>query len=324
MPKKTVLANKSIHVEALERLRQETSVVTAYSIPVEEILALLPQVHGVILGTGLTMGTVEMDLAENLEAIGRHGVGLDNVDVAAATERGIMVCHTPGVLTETTADFTFALLVCVARRVVEAVRYVREGRWKTWAPMLCLGYDLYGSTLGLIGLGRIGGAVAKRATGFEMRTLYYDVNRQPSLEEELGLTYVDLDTLLRESDFISLHTPLTSETYHMIGAEQFKMMKNRAILINTSRGQVVNGEALCEALASGEIAGAGLDVTDPEPIDADDPLLKLDNCVVVPHIASASIATRTLMATLAGENLIAALQGRMPRNPVNPEVLDKR
>ena len=292
--------------------------------PREVLLQEAKEVDGILSLLTDTIDSELMDASPNLRVVSNYAIGYDNIDVQAATERGIMVCHTPGVLTETTADFTFALLVCVARRVVEAVRYVREGRWKTWAPMLCLGYDLYGSTLGLIGLGRIGGAVAKRATGFEMRTLYYDVNRQPSLEEELGLTYVDLDTLLRESDFISLHTPLTSETYHMIGAEQFKMMKNRAILINTSRGQVVDGEALCEALASGEIAGAGLDVTDPEPIDADDPLLKLDNCVVVPHIASASIATRTLMATLAAENLIAALQGRMPRNPVNPEVLDKR
>ena len=292
--------------------------------PREVLLQEAKEVDGILSLLTDTIDSELMDASPNLRVVSNYAIGYDNIDVQAATERGIMVCHTPGVLTETTADFTFALLACVARRVVEAVRYVREGRWKTWAPMLCLGYDLYGSTLGLIGLGRIGGAVAKRATGFEMRTLYYDVNRQPSLEEELGLTYVDLDTLLRESDFISLHTPLTSETYHMIGAEQFKMMKNRAILINTSRGQVVDEEALCEALASGEIAGAGLDVTDPEPIDADDPLLKLDNCVVVPHIASASIATRTLMATLAAENLIAALQGRMPRNPVNPEVLDKR
>ncbi len=227
-------------------------------------------------------------------------------------------------LTDTTADFAFALLVCVARRVVEGVGYVREGRWKTWGPMLCLGYDVYGSTLGLIGLGRIGTAVAKRATGFDMRILYYDTYRQPEQEKELGLIYADLGTLLRESDFISLHTPLTSETYHLISSEQLRMMKNTAILINTSRGQVVNQKALYEALVSGEIAGAGLDVTDPEPIDADDALLTLDSCIVVPHIASASVATRTFMATMAAENLIAGLQGRMPRNPVNPEALDRR
>lgn len=265
-----------------------------------------------------------MDTAPSLKVVSNYAIGYDNIDVEAATERGIMVCHTPGVLTDTTADFTFALLACVARRVVEATNYVRDGRWRTWSPMLCLGHDLHGATLGLIGLGRIGGAVAKRATGFEMRILYYDVYRQQSLEEELGLIYTDLDTLLRESEFVSLHTPLTPETYHLMGAEEFRMMKRTAILINTSRGQVVDQPALYQALVSGELAGAGLDVTDPEPIDPDDPLLDLENCVVVPHMASASVATRTLMATMAAENLIAALQGRMPRNPVNPEVLDRR
>jgi glyoxylate reductase len=263
-----------------------------------------------------------MDSAPRLRAVSNYAIGYDNIDVQAATERGIMVCHTPGVLTDTTADFAFTLMASVARRVVEAVQYVRDGKWKAWGPMLCLGHDLYGATLGLIGLGRIGGAVAKRATGFEMRLLYHDLNRQPILEKELGLIYADLDTVLRESDFISLHTPLTSETHHMIGAEQFEKMKHTAVLVNTSRGQVVDQAALYDALASGRIAGAGLDVTDPEPIDPNDPLLELDNCVIVPHIASASVAARTLMATMAAENLVAALQGRMPRNPVNPEALD--
>jgi glyoxylate reductase len=263
-----------------------------------------------------------MDAAPRLRVISNYAIGYDNVDVRAATERGIMVCHTPGILTDTTADFAFTLLACVGRRVVEAVRYTREGRWKTWGPMLCLGHDLHGATLGLVGLGRIGSAVAKRAVGFEMHILYHDIERLPALEKELGLSYSDLDSLLAQSDFVSLHTPLTPETHHLIGARQFKLMKKTAILVNTSRGAVVDQHALYEALVSGEIAGAGLDVTDPEPIDPDDPLLQLDNCVVVPHIASASVATRTLMSILAAENLVAALQGRMPRNPVNPEVLD--
>jgi glyoxylate reductase len=265
-----------------------------------------------------------MDAAPRLKVVSNYAIGYDNIDVQAASERGIVVCNTPGILTDTTADFAFALMACVARRVVEAERYVRAGKWKTWGPMLCLGYDLHGATLGLIGLGRIGGVVAKRATGFEMRLLYYDLHRQPRLEQELGLVHADLDTVLRESDFISLHTPLTPETYHMIGAEQFSMMKETAILVNTSRGQVVDQGALYEALVAGKIAGAGLDVTDPEPIDPHDPLLELDNCLVVPHIASASVATRTLMATMAAENLVAGLQGRMPRNPVNPEVFDQK
>ncbi len=265
-----------------------------------------------------------MDAAPRLRVVSNYAIGYDNIDVPAATERGIVVCNTPGILTDTTADFAFTLMACVARRVVEAEKYVRAGRWRTWGPMLCLGYDLHGATLGLVGLGRIGAAVAKRASGFDMRLLYYDVNRQPSLEQDLGLVFADLETLLSESDFISLHTPLTSKTYHMIGAEQFGLMKETAIFVNTSRGQVVDQAALYDALAGGRIAGAGLDVTDPEPIDPHDPLLELDNCLVVPHIASASIATRTLMATMAAENLVAGLQGRMPRNPVNPEVFDSK
>lgn len=265
-----------------------------------------------------------MDAAPRLRAVSNYAIGYDNVDVRAATERGIMVCHTPGILTDTTADFAFTLLTSVSRRVVEAAQYVRAGKWRTWGPMLCLGHDLHGATLGLVGLGRIGSAVAKRATGFEMRILYHDVERVPALEEELGVVYSDLDSLLARSDFVSLHTPLTSETHHLIGARELKLMKRSAILVNTSRGPVIDQEALYEALVSGEIAGAGLDVTDPEPIDPEDPLLQLDNCVVVPHIASASVATRTLMATMAAENLVAALQGRMPRNPVNPEVLDQK
>jgi glyoxylate reductase len=291
--------------------------------PRDVLLREAEEVDGLLTLLTDTIDADLMDASPCLKVVSNYAIGYDNIDVQAATERGIMVCHTPGVLTDTTADFTFTLLACVARRVVEGVRYVREGRWKTWGPMLCLGYDLHRATLGLVGLGRIGSAVAKRATGFEMRILYHDVDRRPSLEEELNLIYADLETVLRESDFVSLHTPLTPETYHLIGTEQFKMMKNTAILVNTSRGQVVDQRALYEALVSGEIAGAGLDVTDPEPISADDPLLMLDNCAVVPHIASASIATRTLMATIAAENLVAALQGRMPRNPVNPEVLDR-
>jgi len=291
--------------------------------PRDVLLEEAGEVDGLLSLLTDTIDAELMDAAPRLKVVSNYAIGYDNVDVEAATERGIMVCHTPGVLTDTTADFAFALLACVARRVVEASEYVREGRWKTWGPMLCLGYDLHGATLGLVGLGRIGSGVAKRATGFDMRVLYHDVSRQPSREEELGLTYVDLETLLRESDFVSLHTPLTPETHHMMGREQFTMMKSTAILINTSRGQVVDQKALYEALVSGGIAGAGLDVTDPEPILRDDPLLTLDNCVVLPHIASASVATRTMMATMAAENLIAALQGRMPRNPVNPEVLDR-
>lgn len=182
---------------------------------------------------------------------------------------------------------------------------------------MLLGWDIHGATLGLVGMGRIGSGVARRATGFGMRILYYDVVRREDLEEELGLEFVDFETLLERSDFISLHVPLTSETHHLIGTEQFRLMKPTAILINTSRGPIVDPQALYEALKSGQIAACGLDVTEPEPIPMDDPLLTLDNCVIVPHIASASIATRTKMAA---ENLIAGLKGEMPPHPVNPEV----
>ena len=290
--------------------------------PREVLMAEVKGVEGLLSLLTDTVDAELMDAAPALRAVSNYAIGYDNIDVQAATERGIMVCHTRGVLTDTTADFAFTLLACVARRVVEAALYVRAGRWQTWGPMLCLGYDLYGATLGLVGLGSIGSALARRAKGFDMRVLYHDLEPLPNLEKELGLAYIDLNTLLKESDFVSLHTPLTPETFHLIGAEQLRMMKKTAILVNTSRGQVVDQKALHEALVSGDIAGAGLDVTDPEPIDPDDPLLQLDNCVVVPHIASASVAARTLMATMAAENLVAALQGRMPRNPVNPEVLD--
>lgn len=290
--------------------------------PREVILEEVAEVEGVISLLTDQIDAKVMDAAPNLRVISNYAVGYDNVDVEAASERGILVCNTPGVLTDTTADLAFALLVCVARRVVEGDRYVRGGKWRTWGPMLLLGQDIHGATLGLVGLGRIGRAMAKRASGFEMRILYHDIYRQPDLEKELGLTYNDLETLLRESDFISLHTPLTSETYHLIGVDQFKMMKNTAILINTSRGPVVDEKALYDALLSGQIGGAGLDVTDPEPIDAEDPLLTLDNCLIVPHIGSASVATRTLMATMAAENLVAGLQGRIPPHLVNPQVLD--
>lgn len=262
-----------------------------------------------------------MDAAPKLRVISNYAVGYDNIDVAAATQRGIIVGHTPGVLTEAVADFTMALLLAAGRRVVEGERFVKAGRWKAWGPTLFLGRDIHGATLGLVGLGRIGGGVARRARGFAMRILYHDIARREDLERELGLIYTDFETLLRESDFVSLHVPLTEDTHHLMSKEQFALMKPTAILINTSRGPVVDQRALYEALRSGKIAGAALDVTDPEPIAPDDPLLSLDNCLIVPHMASASIATRTKMATMAAENLIAGLRGEMPPHPVNPEVL---
>ncbi len=265
-----------------------------------------------------------MNRARKLRVISNCAVGFDNIDVQEATKRGIIVGNTPGVLTETTADFAFALLMAAARRVVEGDKVVRAGRWKTWGPMILLGQDVHGATLGIIGLGRIGSAVAKRAKGFGMKILYADVARNKQAEEELGIEFVDIDTLLTRSDFITIHVNLTPETHHLIGLKQFEKMKRTAILVNTSRGPIVDNMALYDALRSGKIAYAALDVTEPEPMPADHPLLTLDNVIIVPHIASASVATRTRMALMAADNLIAGLKGEMPPTPVNPEVLNKR
>ncbi len=263
-----------------------------------------------------------MDAAgAQLKVIANYAVGYDNVDVEAATARGIIVTNTPGVLTDTTADFAFTLLMAAARRVVEGMDYVRAGKWHTWGPTLLLGQDIHHATLGLIGMGRIGRGMARRAQGFDMHILYHDPYCSPEEVEALGARSVELDTLLAESDFVSVHVPLTPETHLMLSAEQFKMMKPSAILINSARGPIVDPDALYAALKNGEIAYAALDVTEPEPLPADHKLLTLPNIIVCPHIASASVATRTKMATMAAENLIAGLRGEMPPNPVNPEVL---
>ena len=264
-----------------------------------------------------------MDKASKLKVISNYAVGFDNIDIPAATKRGIIVGNTPGVLTETTADHAFALLMAAGRRIVEGDKEVRAGKWKTWGPMILLGQDIHGATLGIIGLGRIGSAVAQRAKGFGMKILYYDVIRQEKAEKELGIQYTDLDKLLSQSDFITIHTNLTKETHHLIGAKQFEIMKRTCILVNTSRGPIVDNMALFEALRNKKIAYAALDVTEPEPLPADHPLLTLDNVIVVPHIASASVASRTKMGLMAADNLIAGLKGEMPPNPVNPEVLKK-
>jgi glyoxylate reductase len=264
-----------------------------------------------------------MAAAPRLKVISNFAVGFDNVDIPAATKRGIVVTHTPDVLTETVADFTVCLMLAAARRLVEADRYTRDGKWKTWEPLLLAGQDIHHATLGLIGLGRIGAAVARRAQGFGMRVVYYDVVRREDLERSLSITHRSLDDVLRDSDVISVHVPLSEQTRHLIGRAQFALMKNTAVFVNTSRGPVVDQAALTQALASRRIFAAGIDVFEQEPVSPDDPLLKLDNVIVVPHIASASIPTRIRMATLAAENLVAVLQGKRPPNPVNPEVLAK-
>jgi len=259
-----------------------------------------------------------------LRVVSNYAVGFDNIDVPACTRRGIPVGNTPGVLTDTTADLAFALLMAATRRLPEGDRYVRAGQWRTWGPMLLLGPDVHGGTLGIVGFARIGQALARRASGFGMTILYHDVNRLPDeVSSPLGASFVELDELFARSDFVSLHVNLTPETRHMINADSLGRMKSSAVLVNTSRGPVVDQPALYEALRDGVIAAAALDVTDPEPIPADDPLLSLDNCLVVPHIASASRATRSKMAEMAAANLLAGVRGEQIPTPVNPEVYER-
>lgn len=260
--------------------------------------------------------------APQLRIVANMAVGYDNVDVPALTRRGIVFTNTPGVLTETTADLAFALVLGIARRIGEGERLVRSGQWPSWSPFVFLGTDVHHATLGIIGLGRIGSEVAKRAKGFDMRVLYTNRGRNPEAEEQFGCTRVDLLTLLRESDFVVVLAPLSSETRHLFSTPQFTLMKRSAFLINAARGPIVDQRALYEALRDRMIAGAALDVTDPEPIPPDDPLLSLNNCLIVPHVGSASIATRTRMATLAAENIAAFLSGHRPPTPVNAEVLE--
>ncbi len=256
-----------------------------------------------------------------LKVISNCAVGYDNIDIAEATRRGIPVGNTPGVLTDTTADFAFALLMAAARRVVEGDRFTRQGRWQTWGLTQLLGQDITGATLGIVGFGRIGKGVAQRARGFDMRVLYYDpLCENDPYAQEIGAQCVDLDTLLREADFVSLHVPLSEETYHMIDAAALAKMKPTAILINTARGGVVDSMALYEALKSGGICAAAVDVTEPEPIPLDDPLLELDNLIITPHIASASVATRHKMIQIAIDNLLAGLRGERLLHCVNPQV----
>jgi lactate dehydrogenase-like 2-hydroxyacid dehydrogenase len=258
-----------------------------------------------------------------LKVVSNFAVGFDNIDVAACTARKIPVGNTPGVLTETTADLAWALLMAAARRLPEGDHYVRAGKWKTWGPMLLMGPDVHGSTLGVVGFGRIGQAVARRAQGFGMTILYHDLARaNPAVEAELGATFMPLEELLPKADFVSLHVNLSPQTQGLINAERLRWMKPTAILVNTSRGPVVDSMALVDALRGGVIAAAGLDVTDPEPLPADHPLIGLDNCLVVPHIASASRATRGKMASMAAANLLAGVRGERLPTPVNPEVYD--
>ena len=265
--------------------------------------------------------TAVLDAGKRLRIVATMAVGYDNIDVAAATERGILVTNTPGVLTETTADLTFALLLAAARRIVEGDRLTRTGGWRSWHPSFLLGHDVYGATLGIVGLGQIGLAVARRARGFGMRILYHTTTRRPQAEAELGLEFVPLDRLLAESDFVTLHVYLSPQTRHLIGERELALMKPTAILVNAARGQVVDQRALYEALKQRRITAAALDVAAVEPIPPDDPLLTLDNVVLTPHIGSASVATRGRMAEMAVESILTVFRGGMPVHCLNPQSL---
>jgi glyoxylate reductase len=292
--------------------------------PREILLKRVSEVEGIFsLLTDRIDGQVMDAAGDKLKVISNCAVGFDNVDVREATQRGIPVGNTPDVLTDTTADFAFGLLMAAARQIVEGEKLVRAGKWKTWGLTSLLGQDISGATLGIIGFGRIGRRVAKLGRGFDMRVLYYDpLCLDDPYAAEIGAKCVDLDTLLRESDFISLHTPLNESTHHMIGAEALSKMKPTAILINTARGGVVDPEALHHALKNGVIRAAALDVTDPEPISPDHPLLTLDNLIITPHIASATVETRNKMVQMAIDNLLAGLRGERLPNCVNPSVYD--
>jgi len=292
-------------------------------LPKAELAARIKDKEGLVC---LLTDTIDDELlaqGPRLKVVSNVAVGYNNIDVAAATRRGVVITNTPGVLTETTADFTWTLLLATARRVVEGDRYTRAGQFKEWGLMLFLGTDVHGKTLGIAGFGRIGRAVARRALGFGMRILYHDVIRADQASEaEYKATFVDKATLLKESDFITLHVNLTPETRHYIGEPELRQMKPTAFLINAARGPVVHEAALVRALKEKWIAGAGLDVYEEEP-KLQSGLLDLDNAVLAPHIASASRETRGLMARMAVENCLAVLEGKAPPNPVNPEILQR-
>jgi glyoxylate reductase len=319
----TVFVTRRLPGGALDLLAQHTDLriwEEELPPPRKELLRRAAGCHGLLTLLTDRVDAELLDRAPSLVVVSNMATGFDNIDVAAASERAILVTRTPGVLSETVAEFTFALLLAAARRIPEADRYVRAGRWQTWGPSVLLGRDLSGATLGIVGMGGVGTEVARRALGFGMRIVYHSRSRKPALERRYGMTFLTLEALLRQSDFVTLHAPLTAETHRLIGRRELALMKETAILVNTGRGPLVDQRALYEALKSGRIGGAALDVTDPEPIASDDPLLTLENVVIAPHIASASVATRGRMAMLAAESLLTALSGRTPKDTVNREV----
>ena len=326
MNSKRVLVTRTIFPEALELIGQYAQVELWPEDPppapeqLREMVAA-GRVHGLLTNVMDRVDASLMEASPELQVISQVSVGLDNVDLAEATRRGIPVGFTPGVLAKATADLGFGLLLAAARRINHSDRWVREGNWQlAHHPMFWMGAEVNGATLGIVGLGQIGMEMAKRAVGFDMRVIYHSRTRKPDLETRLGLEYSDLKPLLASADLVSLHVPLTPSTRGLIGEPELRAMKSNAVLVNLSRGPVVDTKALCTALQEGWIRAAGLDVTDPEPIHADDPLLALDNLVITPHIGSASIGSRRSTCLLAARNLIAGIEGKRLEQCANPEV----
>ena len=322
-----VYVTRPIFDQGVERLKREVHVEVNSDERVlskSELISHLREADGALTLLTDIINREVLDACPRLKVVANFAVGFNNVDIEAATERGVIVTNTPGVLTETTADFAWTLLMAAARRVVEADRFARAGKFKMWGPKMFLGHDVYGKTLGLIGLGRIGQAVARRASGFNMKVIFHDAEPIPEqVLQDLRVTPAPLEELLRISDFISVHVPLLAETKHLLSDRTFAMMKPTCVVVNTSRGPVVDEKALVRALKNGKIAAAALDVFEREP-EIEPELFDIDNVVIAPHIASASHETRLKMCMMAAENLLASLKGNRPPNLVNPEVWGKR
>ena len=322
MGKPKVFISRKIPEELLKDLRRDLDITLwneeLVPVPKERLLKEVQEADGMLTMLSDQIDRTLLEQAPRLKVIANCAVGFDNIDVQACSERNILVCNTPDVLTETTADLAFALLMASARRLIEASEFIKSGQWSEWGPFLLAGKDIHHKTLGIVGMGRIGSAVAKRAKGFDMRILYHNRTRNPQVENDLGAEYVSFEPLLQTSDFVVSLVPLTEETYHLFDQKAFRLMKNDAIFINVGRGKSVDETALYEALKAGEIAGCGLDVFSEEPISPDHPLLSLKQVVALPHIGSASIETRTAMVKLACDNLYSVLVRReAPLTPVN-------
>jgi len=326
MKKKSVYVTRMISQETIDDLKKHCDVEVNpddRALSPAEFMEKIKGRDGVITLITDKVDAAVMDAAgPQCKIFANYAVGFNNFDLAAATKRGIILTNTPGVLDDATATHTWALLLAAARRIPEADKFVRDGKWKGWAPMFFLGLDIDRKTLGIAGLGRIGSNVARKAKGFDMKIIYTDVRRNQSFEKEFGATHVDKETLLKESDFLSLHLPLLPETQHYIGEKELRMMKKTALLINASRGPIVDEKALVKALRERIIAGAGLDVFENEP-QLEPGLKELDNVVIVPHIASATIKTRLDMGAIAANNIIKVFNGQPPDTCINPEVLKK-